>query len=89
MANHARNRKVMSTWEARKALPAGTRVQLIHCGDRNTKLKPGRVGSVAYVDDRGTPHINWDEVLDEDGNVLEPALKLGLVVDAGDQFKLI
>jgi hypothetical protein len=89
MGRHVRKRNVMSTWEARKMLPVGTRVQLIHCGDRHTRLKPGRLGSIAYVDDRGTPHINWDEVRDEDGNVVEPAIKLGLVIDAGDQFKVI
>lgn len=40
--------------------PRGTRVELVYMNDSYTKLKEGAKGSVAYVDDAGTVHINWD-----------------------------
>lgn len=50
----------------------GTRVKLIHMHDRYVELKPGELGTVKYVDDKGTIHIAWDSghglgaVYDED-----------------------
>lgn len=38
----------------------GTRVRLIFCSDPYTKLRPGAEGTVAFVDDIGTVHVNWD-----------------------------
>jgi hypothetical protein len=40
--------------------PRGTRVELVHMNDPYTKLPEGAQGTVAYVDDAGTIHINWD-----------------------------
>ena len=41
--------------------PKGTRVELIHMDDPyNTKLVPGSKGTVRYVDDVGTLHVQWD-----------------------------
>lgn len=45
----------------RNRYPAGTRVELISLDDPyNRKLAPGDKGTVAFVDDIGTVHINWD-----------------------------
>lgn len=79
MGRHTRDRKVSSTWEVRDAKKLrGKRVELIHCADRHTRLQPGTRGTVVHVDDRGTPHIKWDN-----------GIKLGLVADCGDRFKVI
>jgi hypothetical protein len=40
--------------------PPGTRVELIYMDDPYSKLKPGDQGTVSFVDDIGTIHINWD-----------------------------
>jgi hypothetical protein len=40
--------------------PPGTRVELICMDDPYSKLKPGDQGTVSFVDDIGTIHINWD-----------------------------
>lgn len=40
--------------------PRGTRVELVYMNDPYTKLTEGTQGSVAFVDDAGTIHINWD-----------------------------
>jgi hypothetical protein len=37
-----------------------TRVRLVRMDDPYTKLKPGATGSVSFVDDIGTIHVNWD-----------------------------
>lgn len=78
---HTRRRNIQSTWEA-KNLPAtdvkvGDRVRVIHCMDRHTKLMPGTLGTVVFIDDRGTPHINW-----------ENGLQLGLIPGM-DRFEVI
>jgi hypothetical protein len=39
---------------------SGTRVRLVRMDDPYTKLKPGATGTVSYVDDIGTVHVNWD-----------------------------
>lgn len=44
----------------RAAYPAGTRVKLISMEDPFSKLKPGDTGTVVFVDDIGTIHVNWD-----------------------------
>lgn len=38
----------------------GTRVRLIRCNDRYTRLQPGEEGTVSCVDALGTVHIRWD-----------------------------
>ena len=40
--------------------PIGTRVQLLYTSDPYTRVKCGNLGSVAFVDDIGTVHVNWD-----------------------------
>lgn len=46
------------------AVPAGpargTRVRLVRCSDPYTKLRPGALGTVSFVDALGTVHIDWD-----------------------------
>lgn len=39
----------------------GDRIQLKFTDDQYTTLKPGAKGTVNFVDDYGTVHINWDE----------------------------
>ena len=47
--------------QLRKEYPIGTRVELIHMDDPyNKKLLPGCKGTVRWVDDWGTIHVNWD-----------------------------
>lgn len=38
----------------------GKRVRFVHSDDQYTKLKKGDVGTVRFVDDFGTVHVNWD-----------------------------
>ncbi|WAB25134.1 hypothetical protein M3_0183 [Lysinibacillus phage vB_LfM_LysYB1] len=45
--------------EALRALE-GKRVELVEMKDPYTKLKPGTKGTVAFVDDMGTLHVDWD-----------------------------
>lgn len=44
----------------RETYPAGARVELIRMNDPYTKLKQGDKGTVTFVDDMGTIHVNWD-----------------------------
>ena len=45
----------------RKDYPAGARVELICMDDPyNKKLYPGSKGTVRFVDDMGTIHVQWD-----------------------------
>jgi hypothetical protein len=47
--------------QLRKEYPIGTRVELIYMDDPyNKKLVPGCKGTVRWVDDWGTIHVNWD-----------------------------
>jgi hypothetical protein len=39
---------------------SGTRVCLVRMDDPYTKLMPGDKGTVSFVDDIGTIHVNWD-----------------------------
>jgi hypothetical protein len=44
-----------------KALyPKGVRVSLVQMNDPHTNLKPGDEGTVMFVDDMATVHIQWD-----------------------------
>jgi hypothetical protein len=57
----------------------GTRVRLVCCNDPYTRLVPGTLGTVTYVDTAtGTPHFKWD-----DGSTL------GLVAEAGDRYEVL
>lgn len=38
----------------------GKRIELIYTSDPYTNLKPGDRGTVDFVDDMGTIHVNWD-----------------------------
>lgn len=40
--------------------PAGTRVALVVMNDPYSTLVVGDEGSVVYVDDTGTIHVQWD-----------------------------
>lgn len=57
---------------------AGNRVELEHCADPYTKLKPGERGTVSFVDDFGTVHVKWDS-----------GSTLGMVEMAGDRFHVV
>ena len=47
--------------EARRSLyRKGLRVELVSMNDPYTKLKPGDLGTVDFVDDAGTIFISWD-----------------------------
>jgi hypothetical protein len=55
----------------------GKRIELISTTDLYTELKPGDRGTVDFVDDMGTIHINWDN-----------GSQIGLV-PGEDQYKLL
>jgi hypothetical protein len=55
----------------------GKRIELISTTDPYTGLKPGDLGTVDFVDDLGTIHINWDN-----------GSQLGLV-PGEDQYKIV
>ena len=38
----------------------GKQIELISTSDPYTELKPGDRGTVDFVDDMGTIHVNWD-----------------------------
>lgn len=44
----------------RKEYPAGTRVKLVKMDDPYTRMKPGELGTVRFIDDTGTIHVGWD-----------------------------
>jgi hypothetical protein len=44
----------------RSQYPPGTRVELISMNDPYSSLQSGDQGTVAFVDDIGTVHVNWD-----------------------------
>lgn len=44
----------------RREYPQGTRVELVRMNDPYSKLKPGNLGTVDFVDDTGTVFIIWD-----------------------------
>jgi len=44
----------------RKRYPKGTRVALVRMNDFYTKLRPGDLGTVDFIDDAGTTFCLWD-----------------------------
>ena len=40
--------------------PIGTRVELVEMKDPYTRLQPGDLGTVEFVDDMGTVFCRWD-----------------------------
>ena len=44
----------------KKNYPVGCRVQLDHMDDAYTKIPVGTQGTVKFVDDTGTIHVQWD-----------------------------
>ena len=44
----------------RKRYPKGTRVVLVRMNDPYTKLRPGDLGTVDFIDDAGTQFCRWD-----------------------------
>ena len=44
----------------RKQYPKGTRVVLVRMNDSYTKLRPGDLGTVDFIDDAGTQFCRWD-----------------------------
>lgn len=55
----------------------GRRIILRRCTDEYTTLMPGDEGTISFVDDAGTVHVNWDS-----------GSRLGLCEDAGDEWSL-
>ena len=56
--------------------PEGTRVRFVRFGepDPYTQLQPGAEGTVRFVDDTGTVHVDWN-----DGSTL------GMIVEGTEQ----
>lgn len=52
-----RNREVQ---RLKELYPEGTRLELIGMDDPFSPVDPGTRGTVRYVDDMGTIHMNWD-----------------------------
>ena len=44
----------------REQYPAGTRIQLQEMNDPYSTLKPGSEGTLQFIDDIGTFHVQWD-----------------------------
>ena len=44
----------------REQYPPGTRLQLEHMDDPYAPVPPGTQGTVAFVDDAGQVHMEWD-----------------------------
>ncbi|MCU6688167.1 DUF4314 domain-containing protein [Dorea acetigenes] len=44
----------------RKMYPEGARIELVSMNDPYTKLIPGDLGTVEFVDAIGTIHVSWD-----------------------------
>lgn len=38
----------------------GDRVRLVRCTDEWTRLDPGAIGTVDFIDSTGTLHMRWD-----------------------------
>lgn len=39
----------------------GDRVAFVSSSDEWTKLEPGTLGTVSFIDDAGTVHVKWDD----------------------------
>jgi hypothetical protein len=61
----------------REEFPVGTKIELVEMNDPYSRLVPGDTGTVSYIDDIGTIHVNW-----------ERGSSLGLVYDK-DKYKKI
>ena len=61
----------------REKYPAGTRIQLDHMDDPFHPVESGTTGTVRFIDDAGTIHMNWDS-----------GSSLGLCPDS-DEFHVI
>lgn len=46
--------------QLRKQYPQGARVELVRMNDPYSRLKPGDLGTVDFVDDTGTLFCIWD-----------------------------
>lgn len=46
--------------------------------DSYSKLQPGTLGTVSFIDSTGTVHVNWDT-----------GERLGLIIEAGDRWEEI
>ena len=44
----------------RRQYPKGARVALVRMNDPYTKLRPGDLGTVDFIDDAGTQFCRWD-----------------------------
>jgi len=55
----------------------GKRIQLVYTNDEYTKLVPGDLGIVNFIDDTGTVFVSWDN-----------GSRLGLIPGV-DQWKII
>ena len=44
----------------RRQYPTGARVALVRMNDPYTKLRPGDLGTVDFIDDAGTLFCRWD-----------------------------
>lgn len=44
----------------RRQYPKGARVALVRMNDPYTKLRPGDLGTVEFIDDAGTLFCRWD-----------------------------
>lgn len=44
----------------RERYPKGTRVALVRMNDSYTKLRPGDLGTIDFIDDAGTTFCRWD-----------------------------
>jgi uncharacterized protein DUF4314 len=56
----------------------GDRVRLVRCDDPHTKLNPGELGTVSFIDALGTVHVDWDS-----------GSSLGLSRRAGDAWEVV
>ena len=57
--NHYRRQK-NEVERIKKRYPIGVRLELINMDDPYISVESGTRGTVQYVDDAGTIHINWD-----------------------------
>jgi hypothetical protein len=62
---------------AKKCSLVGFKIQLINTDDPYTNLKPGDIGVITHIDDKGTVFVDW-----ENGSAL------GLIPNV-DNFKIL
>ena len=56
--NNLPSKEIVQALRAR--FPKGTRVALVRMNDPYTKLRPGNLGTVDFIDDAGTLFCRWD-----------------------------